>query len=217
MPISLAYDLRKNDAMRITVIGGSQGTGAAFVELARTAGHQLTVVSRRELPSSPDSTVRGDARDSAVASAAVAGADAVVVTVGGARGVRRQRTAVTRAVVHAMQEHGVRRLIVQSALGAHGSAVQLPRPFGTLTRLLLERAMADHDEQEELVADSGLDWTILRPTGLTNGPPTGTWRAYERSRPEKLRGTIARADLAQLMLDCLTDASASGKALGVSR
>lgn len=207
--------------MDITVIGGSQGTGAAFVDRARAAGHRLTLVSRRELPDSPDTTIRGDAREPAVASAAVAGADAVVVTVGGARGVRHQRTAVTRAIVEAMRERssqgGSRRLLVQSSLGANGSAVQLPRPFGTLTRLLLERALADHDEQEELVADSGLEWTILRPTGLTNGPPTGTWRAYERSEPAKLRGTIARADLAQLILDCLADPTTIGKALGVSR
>ena len=202
--------------MRITNIGGSQGTGAQLASLAREAGHEVTVLSRSGTAPEGVRSVTGDATDPDAAAQAVAGADAVVITVGGAKGVPRQRAAVTRAAVKAMQEHGVRRLVVQSSLGAGDSSSQLPGPLGLITRLVLARPLADHNEQEAAVTGSGLDWTLVRPTGLTDKDPAGSWRALEVDSQGKLRGSIPRGDLAACMLEILTDDSAVGKAFGVS-
>ena len=110
----------------------------------------------------------------------------------------------------------MRRLVVQSSLGAGDSGSQLPGPLGLLTRILLAKPLADHNEQEAVVRDSGLDWTIVRPTGLTDKEPAGTWRALEPGEDGKLRGSIPRRDLAACMLGILTEESTIGKALGVS-
>ena len=75
--------------MKLTVIGGSQGTGAELAELARQAGHEVAVVSRSGRAPAGARVVTGSATDPEVARRAVDGADAVVVTVGGAKGVRR--------------------------------------------------------------------------------------------------------------------------------
>ena len=202
--------------MKITIVGGSKGTGAQLATLAQAAGHEVTVVSRSGSAPSGVRTVTGSAADPEVAAQAVAGADAVVVTVGGAKGVSRQRTAVTRSVIGAMQKAGVRRLLVQSSLGAGDSGSQMPAPLRLLMQAVLAKALADHNEQEAAVQGSGLDWTIVRPTGLTDKEPAGKWKALTTAEDGRLGGSIPRRDLAACMLGTLTDDSTIGKAIGVS-
>ena len=202
--------------MKITVVGGSKGTGAQLASLAAGTGHEVTVLSRSGGAPAGVHAVAGDAADPAAVAAAIAGTDAVVVTVGGAKGVHHQRSAVTKSVIEAMQQAGVRRLVVQSSLGAGDSASQLPGPLGLITRVALAKPLADHNEQEAAVRSSGLDWTIIRPTGLTDKQPTGSWRSLEVGSEGKLGGSISRRDLAACLLNALTDDSTVGKALGVS-
>ncbi|NLF03496.1 MAG: NAD(P)H-binding protein [Actinomycetales bacterium] len=202
--------------MQITIVGGSGGTGAELARQAIAAGHEVTVVSRSGTGPDGADVVQGDANDADVARRAVAGADVVVITVGGARGVRRQRAAVTRSVVAAMRSAGVRRVLVQSSLGAGDSAAQMPTVMRWLMRLALASALADHEEQEAAVRESGLDWTIVRPTGLTDKPGTGRWLALEVSDGGYLGATIPRADLAAFLLTLLTDPATAGRAYGVS-
>lgn len=202
--------------MKITLVGGSRGTGAQIAILAQQAGHEVTVLSRSAISSGSGRNIVGNALDPAVAAEAVSGADAVVITVGGAKSVAQQRTAVTRSIVSAMQSAGVKRLIVQSSLGAGGSASQLPAPFGFITKLLLAKPLADHESQEAIVKQSTLDWTILRPTGLNDKQPTGDWLELEIGDATKLKGSIPRADVAACTLRALNDNSTIGKALGIS-
>lgn len=202
--------------MKITIIGGSRGTGAQVATAAHQSGHEVTVVSRSEAAGEGLRTIVGSATDPEVAREAVAGADAVVITVGGAKGVRHQRTAVTRALIHAMQQAGVRRLVVQSSLGAGGSASQLAAPMNLLAPIVLAKPLADHDEQESAVLSSGLDWTVVRPSGLTDKTPHGRWRVAEMGSQKKLGGTIPRGDLAAFIIEVLEEDSHIGKAVGIS-
>lgn len=202
--------------MRILVIGGSQGTGAQLASLAEAAGHEVTILSRSRIDRAGARNITGDALDPAVATEAVSGADAVVITVGGSKGSNRHRAAVTRSVIDAMANADVRRLLVQSSVGAGDSAVQLSAPMRLVTKTLLAKPLADHDEQERTVRESGLDWTIVRPTGLTDKPATGSWRAFTVEEAGTLRGTITRADLAAFMLQVLEDDVNIGRAIGVS-
>ena len=202
--------------MKLTIIGGSKGTGAQLAQLARDGGHEVTVLSRTGRAPAGLRVITGDATDPSAAAGAVAGADAVVITVGGAKGIPQHRAAVTRTVVGAMQETGVRRLMVQSSLGAGDSASQLPAPLRLVMRTALAKPLADHNEQERTVQASGLDWTIVRPTGLTDKEPAGTWRALETSSEGKLGGSIPRGDLAACILGLLTDDASVGKAFGLS-
>lgn len=202
--------------MKLIVIGGSRGTGALLAELARDAAHEVTVVSRSGRAPAGCRVVTGSATDPAVARSAVEGADAVAVTVGGAKRVRRQRTEVTRTVVEAMSATGARRLVVQSSLGAGDSGSQMPLPLRLLMKGLLAVPLADHDQQEAAVTSSGLDWTVVRPTGLTTKPGTGRWRAHQVGDGGTLGGSIPRADLAAYLLAALTDDSLIGRAVGIS-
>ena len=202
--------------MNITIIGGSRGTGAQIAIAARQAGHQVNVVSRSGNAPVGTRAITGSATDPEVLREAVAGADAVVVTVGGSRGTSRARTRVTSAVIDAMREAGVRRLLVQSSLGTGDSAAQLPVPLRQLMKLVLAKPLADHNEQEDAVRESGLDWTIVCPTGLKNAPPTGTVRALEVADHGTLGGSVPRIDLAEFILSVIEDESTIRKAFGVS-
>lgn len=202
--------------MQITIVGGAKGAGTQLAALAIEAGHVVTVVTRSGTVPEGADRVLGSASDPAVARLAVTGAGAVVVTVGGAKGVAHNRAAVTRTVIEQMKQVGVRRLLVQSSLGAGESAQQMPLALRLPMKLVLAKPLADHEEQEAAVMASGLDWTIVRPSGLTDKPATGSWQALETSEPGTLRGTIPRADLAACMLEVLEDDATIGSALGVS-
>ncbi|MEL4356923.1 MULTISPECIES: NAD(P)H-binding protein [unclassified Luteococcus] len=202
--------------MKITIVGGSQGTGRALAEQALTAGHEVTVVTRSGTAPEGAVVVSGDATNPEVARQAVTGADAVVVTVGGSKDSPRARTDVTRSVVTAMQQAGVDRLVVQTSLGAGDSATQLPWLLAKITPVMLKQPLTDHNAQEDVVRGSGLRWTIVRPAGLTNKPATGRWKSLRHDQPGTLGGRIARGDVAACILDALTDESTVGAQLGVS-
>lgn len=192
--------------MRILVFGGTRGVGRFFVSSAAAAGHRVTVVAR-----DPDSALawlppsarglRGDARDRDAIQAAVAGHDAVVVSLG-PHGADRFRHFVGRAarwIVEAMEIHGVKRLLLVSGLGVGRSRRESPASMRWfLAPILLRATFTDRAIAEEAVVPSRLDWTIVRPLWLTDGPPTGRWRATLDGRT--VRDGIPRADVAAFLL-----------------
>ena len=72
--------------------------------------------------------------------------------------------------------------------------------------LLLRPVFLDHERQEQLVRQSGLDWTIVRPSAFTDAP------AGERD----LRLKISRADIADFLAGCLRDTRFMHRAVGIS-
>lgn len=197
--------------MRIVVVGASSGTGQLVVEQGAVRGDEVVAVSRTGTDYPGVTNTRGDASEHTVIARAIgAGADAVVLTIGGARGIDGNRTNVTDAVLHAVPEGGIGRLIVHSSLGAGDSRRFLPRPMKVLTSLVLARALADHTEQERLVMSSGIPWTIVRPGGLRNTPATGNIAALEE--PDRFTPSISRADVAAFILDCIHDPNTAGRA-----
>jgi len=159
-----------------------------------------------------------DATDAAAVQPAVHGADAVVVTVGApARAGETPRTDITRAVVAAMKAEGVRRIVVQSSWGVGDSYDSMPFVMKrVVVPLILKQALVDHGLQETLLADSGLDWTVLRPGGLTNESTAGTVRLGPGVGGPGTLGRVARADVAALLLACLAAPATIGHAYTIA-
>jgi len=102
------------------------------------------------------------------------------------------------AVVEAMRQANLRRLIAVSSSGIGDSASMLPGFFKVFIALTAMRhAWPALNRMEKIYGSSGLDVTMVRPTGLSNGPATGTI-----VEPTKLVGQaqISRADVADWML-----------------
>jgi uncharacterized protein YbjT (DUF2867 family) len=70
--------------------------------------------------------------------------------------------------------------------------------------MLLKDVLKDKSVADDLLRGSSLDYTLIYPTSLTNGPLTGEYRVAAELRPG-LIPHISRADVADFMLSQLTD------------
>lgn len=207
---------------RILIVGASRGTGLEAVRKALAAGHQVRALARTAsaipIADAKLEKISGDATDKATLLKALDGVDAVIVTLGvppslnaTISGTRLFSTA-TRALVDAMKEKGVRRLVVITGIGAgdsrgHGG----PLYDWLIFPLVLKRVYDDKDVQEQIIRRSGLDWTIVRPGLLTNRPETGRYRAL--LDPAQWRAdSISRADVADFLVKESTERKYVGQA-----
>jgi putative NADH-flavin reductase len=116
-----------------------------------------------------------------------------------------------------MEKTGVRRLIVQSTLGAGDSKANLNFWWKyVMFGLLLRHAYADHERQEEFVMQSSLDWTIVRPAALVKGESTGKYQHGDLSPNKGLTLKISVPDTADFLLNQLTDLTYLRKTPGIS-
>jgi uncharacterized protein YbjT (DUF2867 family) len=225
----------KEYQVKLTIFAATGGVGRQLLEQAVDAGHDVTAVVRNPAKlSRPVRAVTADmtAADPAAVEAAVAGADAVLSGLGprsnadagvAARG--------TRAIVAAMQATGVRRIVAVSAAPVGTVATpRRPNPpkhdpgdgffmrhlLSHVASVTLGQVFADLARMEDVLAGSGLDWTVVRPPRLTGKPATGRYRtAYGQN----LRGglSVPRADVAQYMLSVLGEPDTIKQAIGIAR
>jgi uncharacterized protein YbjT (DUF2867 family) len=189
--------------MNLTVLGAAGATGVPLVEQAIAAGHQVTALAR----SAEDLTltnpnlhvVQGDATDRAVVSQAMKGADAVI-SVLGARG--PVIAEATRAVVAAAEQAGPDRLVMLSSFAV--ARDRLTPVNKLMTRVAMGSQIKDKAAGEEVLRASGLDWTIVYPTVLTNGPKTEP-RVVPETEKVGMSQRISRADVASFLLQAATD------------
>ena len=205
--------------MNIAVFGSTGKTGLEVVKQALTQGHTVRAFARTPakmtLQNPRLEVFEGDVLDFATVEAAVRGQDAVVCALGGGP-VRHTtlRSEGTRHLVSAMKTQGVQRLMVVTSLGTNESWGQLRTLGKVFFRLVLSDVIKDHGRQEDLVRASGLVWTILRPSRLTDDPRTGAYTAS--TDPSVKAGRIARADVADFVMTCLADGSHVGEAVAVT-
>jgi putative NADH-flavin reductase len=150
----------------------------------------------------------GDVTEYALVERAVQSQDAVASALGSGNSLSSDPALIdgVRNILRAMDHAGVRRFVYLSMLGVGGSGKQL----GFVDRyivlpLLLRNVMKDHATKEGLIELSALDWVIVRPPRLTNGPYTGTYRSGEDVRGRALSASISRADVAEFMVKQLMD------------
>lgn len=206
--------------MKIAVFGATGGTGSHVVKQALATGHQVTALVRDpaklDVSDANLTVVVGSVLDAAPVQQALQGADAVVVSLGStANNPDNVVSQGTQVVIDAMQALGQpRRIVVVSSLGVGESKDQVPLPFKMLMKTVLKRPMEDKERQEAAVKASGLDWIIVRPGGLTNGPATGQYKSG--LDPKISAGQVARADVAAFVLQQLTDDTYLHKAPAIS-
>jgi putative NADH-flavin reductase len=192
------------ETKRIAVIGSTGRTGRLVLDEGLRREYSITAFTRRpeELAKVQGlrAVVAGDGRSREDIHEAVSGQDAIISIVGvTGRGPTTVMSDVMRAVIDSMRASGVRRLVAVSA-----SAIEGRRPWIVinLVRWLLRKPYADFVRMERIVAESGLEWTIVRPPYLSNGPATRLVR-MEVGREDLAHGPyhISRRDLASTLLD----------------
>ena len=206
--------------MKILVIGAAGKTGGALVKGALERGHTITAFVHDAKGFEPNGTrvIEGDVLDVAVLESAIAGQDAVLDALGGHTPWKQTtlETNAARNVVNGMSKHGVKRLMVVSAIGVGGTADLVPSWYEHLIMPTLLRGMVhDKEAMEPVVQASGLDWTLVRPGHLVDGEATGVVRVFEPGSGETAH-KITRADLAGFMLDLLESGQGVEQAVNVA-
>jgi putative NADH-flavin reductase len=194
--------------MKLLIFGSTGSIGRQLIEQALEHGHTVFAFARD--PSKLDikhdnlQVVQGDAMDFSSVEKAVQGQDAVICCLGaGRKGTVRSEG--TRNIVRAMEKAGVRRFICQSTLGVGDSWNNLSFCWQYIMfRGLLRQAYEDHVSQEDIVKQSDLDWTIVRPGAFTDGSRTGEYRHGFPGSDKTTKLKISRADVADFMLNQLT-------------
>ncbi len=194
--------------MKIVIFGAAGATGRILVERALAQGYEVTAFDRQATALTIQhpklALVQGDIFNPSQVEEAIAGQDVVISILGVRPGVTIPVcTQGMEHIIAAMQKLGVKRFICQSGFvvavldGEWREVQYLPIILPFFPK---ERAMfADKVLQEQEIRQSDLDWIIVRPARLTDGPRTGDYKVGA-PLPMGPRAKISRADIADFLL-----------------
>ena len=199
--------------MKIAIFGASGATGKLLTNGCLAAGHQVTALLRtpEKLPQRDRvRIIQGSAFDPAAVRQTVEGADAVFSALG-AHSPLRNENVLPRAVsliVEAMQQTGVRRILVLGSPGALPTALDNQPAYrrwiveNIINKTLLKWPVAEQVSQYATLSHSDLAWTMVMPPMLTNGPARGAYRIDGEALPRN-GSRISRQDVADFMMQQL--------------
>lgn len=198
--------------MKILVLGATGRTGKLFTQLATAKNHQVTAIIRNSkdaiLPEV--NYLEGLPTDEPLLTKALLGIDAVVVSLNINRTSDNPFAKVVspltlisdsvKSVCSAMEKNNVKRIVSVSASGVGDSW----NDMFLIARLLIRysniwKAYEDHGRQEQILRQSALDWTIVRPVML-NDKDSDEYKAVI-GKPSG--GSISRKGVAKFILDSL--------------
>ena len=159
--------------------------------------------------------IRGNGLKTADVEAAVVGVDVVIQTLGVGLGELFRPihlfSDATRILISAMKKQSIKRLICVTGFGAGDSRASISCLQRLPFQVVFGRAYEDKTLQEQLIKESELDWTIVRPGVLTNGPQTGRYQILTEASQWR-NGVISRANVADFLVKQIEDRASIGKA-----
>lgn len=222
--------------MKLTIIAATGGVGRQLLIQSLDAGHDVIAVVRNPAKVPVGLAARIVATDMAnpdlaTLESAISGSSAVLSCLGphnnSDAGIA---TTGTRGIITAMRATGARRIVAISASPVAG----VPSPGrpdppkhdpgdaffmryigNRIAGTMFGKVYEDLAQMEDLLMDSGLDWTVLRPPKLTDKPLTGSYRTAVGSN---VRGgfSVPRADVAHYMLAVLDQPGTITKTIGIA-
>jgi putative NADH-flavin reductase len=192
---------------RICIFGASGATGLALTQQALERSLAVTAFVRSEaakekLPPGVTAVV-GNLLDRADVERAITGCAAVVCVFGPHLSSSEVFCAeATQNIITAMKAQGVRRLVCLTGamIGDYPHLSWFMRSMRNSYQKKQPALAQDRAGQEKRVASSGLDWTIVKPPRLTDGPRRGRVQSGENLKVGAM-SSISRADLSQFILN----------------
>lgn len=181
--------------LKMVILGATGATGLEVVRMAVERGHSMTAFVR-----SPDRLAsfmdrievkRGDLLDASQLAEVIDNHDAISSSFG-----PRLRNVVVESVAFLFKD-------------------SIMPPTYLLGRLLFPAVVADSAAMERIFAESSLDWTMVRPPELTNGPYTGKYRVRKGHLPA-FGFKISRANVADYMIKAVEQHLSSRTIVGLS-
>ena len=194
--------------MRIAVFGAGGRVGQLVVAKALGHGHDVFAAIHKTplaLEHPQLAKGQGDVRDLDFVRSVVKGADAVAFALSSGSGARAHlHEAGIANVVQAMAENDVSRLAVVSAAGTFARADhRLSLAYRAWIAAAMGAIYDDLEAMERRIMATGLAWTIVRPYGLTDDPPTGHYRVSLDGSLLPKASRIPRGDVASLLVKAL--------------
>ncbi|WP_421016849.1 NAD(P)-dependent oxidoreductase [Furfurilactobacillus cerevisiae] len=188
--------------MQITIFGATGSVGRLLIDEAVKQGHTVVAVSRHAHVGSANTAVQWVSVDYENVSSivtALTGSDAAIVSLGDYDVVTPTENialALKRAAVHRIE-----------LLTGFGTSPESRRQLGIGMRAVMtgmHPMLRTKERQDKIIRNAGLDFTIVQPPTLTDGPATHAYRYGDYSN-KSINGHISRADLAEFMITNLTN------------
>lgn len=192
--------------MKILIIGASKGIGKALLEEALHDGYDVSVLARHpdkiSMTHAKLKVHQGDVRNRESVAGPCKGCDVICSCIGEPitfKPVDLFSTAATNIVAAVVTNPG-QKFIAVTGIGAGDSKGHGGFLYDKIFNpLLLKTLYADKDREETIIKTATIDWLIVRPAGLTNGPRTGFYRVLNDLQGVTSR-RISRRDVADFIL-----------------
>ena len=195
--------------MKIAIFGATGATGLLLTERCLAAGHTVKALTSNPATypfADRTEVIQGDSKDPEAVRKTVAGVDLVLSALG-ARSLKKEDILEDSLplIVAAMQQAGVRRIITLGSAGALPTSLDKQPAYrrwivqNIVYNTVLKWPVASQIAQYAILSASDLDWTMVMPPMLTNGPARGKLRIDGEALPRN-GSRIARADVADFMM-----------------
>ena len=206
---------------KIVIFGATGGTGMQLVKQALEDGHEVTAFvrtpSKLAITNKNLNVCKGDVLNYDDVCQAVKNNEVVLCALGmPASDKSTLRADGTSNIIKAMKENDLDRIICQTSLGFGDSKEVLPWHMKyIIVPFILKNAFRDHELQEEIIENSKLNWTIVRPGNMTNGDKTKIYN-FGFKPTDRIKLKVSRADVAHFMLKQISTNQYLQRKVGIS-
>lgn len=197
----------------VLIIGATGSIGSVtrkyFLE---NTDDQLTLMSRYpqklgQLNECRERAIAGSVMDTTILQAALQGQDVVFAALSG------DLAKMARQLVRVVEQTGVRRLLFITSMGIYN---EIPANVGTSGNLRSNPILQNYRDAADIIADSNLNYTTIRPGWFDNGDDTN----YQLTKKGEPFGghDVSRQSIADLVVRLSHDATLGSRdSLGINR
>lgn len=202
--------------MKILIFGASGKTGRHLVSQALERGHCVTAFVRDpeklSIRHEKLRVIKGDVADYSKTEEAIKDHQVVLSALGAQSPFKYDPVVVQgmNNIIRAMESNGVKRLIYLSFIGVKESRKDGGFMIRYIAPRLLKNEIAGHEAREIMIRKSKLDWTIVKAPKLTNGIAGKNYRNGLHLKANSFVASLSRADVADFMLQQITNGSYIG-------
>jgi putative NADH-flavin reductase len=192
--------------MNITIIGASAGIGLETVKRGLNRNHSITTLSRSEIEIKENKSLKvmlGDATNKSDLLSSIQNADALIVTLGTGKNMKATTlfSDFAKLIVKINRENKITiPFIFVTGFGAGESKNYVSWLVKMFLKYFLKDVYADKTKMEEIVTNSDLNWTVVRPGRLLDKELTEKYRIENKLFKGINIGGINRADVADFLI-----------------
>jgi putative NADH-flavin reductase len=192
--------------MNITIIGASAGIGLETVKRGLNRNHSITTLSRSEIQLEEKNSLKmilGDATHKADLLKAIQDAEALIITLGTSKNMKATTlfSDFAKLIVDLHKEKKIEiPVIFVTGFGAGESKNYVQWVVKMFLKYMLKDVYADKTKMEEIITDSDMNWTVVRPGRLLDRELTEKYRIENTLFKGINIGGINRADVADFLI-----------------